>query len=149
MTLSMSSGMGTPMHSPYAAGLATHAGEAHAATGITAYAWLLVALPAFGALLLLVGGRRTNSFGPVLATAKDIRINTLSKAGRPVPLSRQGFFLAGLIVLMVAYVSPLEGLADELLTYHMIQHLLIMDVAALLFVLGLTGPVMQPGRPHS
>jgi putative membrane protein len=47
-------------------------------------------------------------------------------------------------VLMIAYVSPLEGLADELLTFHMIQHLLIMDVAALFFVLGLTGPVMQP-----
>src|SRR5690348_12651008 len=78
------------------------------------------------------------------AIAYAIRINTLSKEGRPVPLFRQGFFLAGLIVLMIAYVSPLEGLADELLTYHMIQHLLIMDVAALLFVLGLTGPVMQP-----
>jgi putative membrane protein len=80
----------------------------------------------------------------VAAIAYAVRINTLSKAGRPVPLWRQGFFLAGLIVLMIAYVSPLEGLADELLTYHMIQHLLIMDVAALFFVLGLTGPVMQP-----
>jgi putative membrane protein len=80
----------------------------------------------------------------VAAIAYAVRINTLSKAGRPVPLFRQLFFLAGLVVLMIAYVSPLEGLADELLTYHMIQHLLIMDVAALLFVLGLTGPVMQP-----
>jgi cytochrome c oxidase assembly factor CtaG len=78
------------------------------------------------------------------AIAYAIRINTLSKAGRPVPMWRQGFFLAGLVVLMIAYVSPLEGLADELLTWHMVQHLLIMDVAALLFVLGLTGPVMQP-----
>lgn len=39
-----------------------------AATGVAAYAWLLVAFPAFGALLLMVGGRRTESFGPVLAT---------------------------------------------------------------------------------
>ncbi|MCZ3386042.1 MAG: NADH-quinone oxidoreductase subunit L [Actinomycetia bacterium] len=30
--------------------------------------WLLIALPLFGAIVLLVGGRRTNSFGPVLAT---------------------------------------------------------------------------------
>ncbi|WP_083841748.1 NADH-quinone oxidoreductase subunit L [Mobilicoccus pelagius] len=30
--------------------------------------WLVVALPLFGAALLLIGGRRTNSFGPVLAT---------------------------------------------------------------------------------
>jgi NADH-quinone oxidoreductase subunit L len=51
------------------AALAPAAGEVHAASGFTAYAWLLVALPALGALLLLVGGRRTDSFGPVLATA--------------------------------------------------------------------------------
>jgi cytochrome c oxidase assembly factor CtaG len=80
----------------------------------------------------------------VAAIAYAVRINTLSKEGRPVPLWRQLFFLAGLVVLLIAYVSPLEGLADELLAYHMVQHLLIMDVAALFFVLGLTGPVMQP-----
>ncbi len=38
-----------------------------AATGAASLAWLLVALPALGALVLLVGGRRTDSFGPVLA----------------------------------------------------------------------------------
>lgn len=80
----------------------------------------------------------------VAAIAYAVRINTLSKEGRPVPLWRQVFFLVGLIALMIAYVSPLEGLAEERLTFHMIQHLLIMDVAALFFVLGLTGPVMQP-----
>ena len=50
--------------------LVTDGGAAAAtATGFTAYAWLLVALPAFGAALLLIGGRRTDSFGPLLATA--------------------------------------------------------------------------------
>lgn len=80
----------------------------------------------------------------VAATAYAIRILHLSSAGRPVPLARQLSFLAGLIVLGVALVSPLDRLSDELLTFHMIQHLLIMDVAALLVVFGLTGPVMQP-----
>ena len=61
-----------------------------------------------------------------------------------MPLRRQVSFLAGLVVIGVALVSPLDGLADELLTFHMLQHLLIMDVAALLIVLGLTGPIMQP-----
>src|SRR6478736_2516465 len=55
--------------STYAVGLATHEGEAHAASGVTAYAWLLVALPLLGAAVLLLGGRRTDKFGPVLATA--------------------------------------------------------------------------------
>jgi NADH-quinone oxidoreductase subunit L len=50
--------------------LVTEGGAAAAtATGVTAYAWLLVALPAFGAALLLLGGRRTDGFGPLLATA--------------------------------------------------------------------------------
>lgn len=80
----------------------------------------------------------------VLATLYAVRITHLAADGRPVPLRRQLSFLAGLIVIGVALVSPLNGLADELLTFHMIQHLLIMDVAALLLVLGLTGPIMQP-----
>ena len=36
----------------------------HAAEGISAYGWLLVALPMLGAAVLLLGGRRTNSWGP-------------------------------------------------------------------------------------
>jgi NADH-quinone oxidoreductase subunit L len=47
--------------------LATAEGAAAAATGITAYAWLLIVSPALGALVLLVGGKRTDRFGPVLA----------------------------------------------------------------------------------
>ena len=80
----------------------------------------------------------------VMASAYAIRIMRLAGTGRAVPLWRQAFFLAGLAVLAIALVSPIDRLADELLTAHMIQHLLIMDVAALFLVLGLTGPVMQP-----
>ncbi|MGH3979647.1 MAG: NADH-quinone oxidoreductase subunit L [Pseudonocardiaceae bacterium] len=39
------------------------------AEGLAQYAWLLVALPALGALVLLVGGRRTNAFGHLLGCA--------------------------------------------------------------------------------
>ncbi|MDQ2755038.1 MAG: NADH-quinone oxidoreductase subunit L, partial [Actinomycetota bacterium] len=49
--------------------LAEAPAPAVAATGITSYAWLLVALPALGAAVLLLGGKRTNKFGPLLATA--------------------------------------------------------------------------------
>ena len=37
--------------------------------GLGQYAWLLVALPAFGALVLLVGGRRTDRWGHLLGCA--------------------------------------------------------------------------------
>ncbi|MBV8541975.1 MAG: NADH-quinone oxidoreductase subunit L [Pseudonocardiales bacterium] len=39
------------------------------AVGVAHYAWLLVALPALGALVLLVGGRRTNAWGHLLGCA--------------------------------------------------------------------------------
>jgi len=38
------------------------------ASGMTSLAWLLVALPLLGAAILLLGGWRTNAFGPALAT---------------------------------------------------------------------------------
>lgn len=67
----MSTGMGNLLQTsgPYAAGVATQTGEAQAASGITAFAWLLIGLPLLGAAVLLLGGRRTKAFGPVLATA--------------------------------------------------------------------------------
>jgi NADH-quinone oxidoreductase subunit L len=49
--------------------LAVAEGTATAATGITASAWLLVALPMLGAAVLLLGGRATDKWGPVFATA--------------------------------------------------------------------------------
>jgi NADH-quinone oxidoreductase subunit L len=43
-----------------------------AATGVFANLWVLIALPLIGAIILLVGGNRTNSFGPLLAVALPI-----------------------------------------------------------------------------
>ena len=39
------------------------------ATGAASVAWLLVALPALGALVLFVGGRRTDRWGHLLGVA--------------------------------------------------------------------------------
>ncbi len=41
----------------------------HAAAGIASYGWLLVALPLFGAAVLLLGGRKTDKWGPLFAVA--------------------------------------------------------------------------------
>ena len=43
-------------------------GAIQQASGTSSLAWLLVALPLLGAAILLLGGRRTNRFGPALAT---------------------------------------------------------------------------------
>jgi cytochrome c oxidase assembly factor CtaG len=72
------------------------------------------------------------------------RASTLAAKGRPVPLWRQLCFAAGLLTIVVALISPVGHIAEELVIAHMIEHLLLGDIATLLLVLGLTGPLLQP-----
>ena len=72
------------------------------------------------------------------------RVRTLARERRPVPGWRQACFAAGLIVLAIALSAPVDTLADQLLVAHMVEHLLIGDIAALLIVLGFTGPLLAP-----
>ena len=50
-------------------------------------------------------------------------------------------FATGVAVGALAVVSPLDAVAEDQLSAHMAQHLLLGDVAPLLIVLGLRGPV--------
>jgi len=72
------------------------------------------------------------------------RCATLRGQGREVPLWRQLCFGVGLLLLVAADLPPLATIAEELLVAHMVQHLLVGDLAALLVALGLTGPLLQP-----
>ncbi len=72
------------------------------------------------------------------------RTRTLSGQGRPVAAWRQESFAAGVLLAALAVCPPVDSLADDVLAAHMAQHLVIGDLAALLVVLGLTGPVLQP-----
>ena len=72
------------------------------------------------------------------------RAATLAERGRPVPLWRQICFAIGLLLIVVVLVTPISDVADELVIAHMIEHLLIGDIASLFIVLGLTGPLLQP-----
>jgi putative membrane protein len=87
-------------------------------------------------------------FLPVLALVWWLpyraRAKKLAHQRRAVPQWRQACFAAGLIVLAVALSPPVDVLADQLLVAHMAEHLLIGDVAALLIVLGFTGPLLAP-----
>jgi cytochrome c oxidase assembly factor CtaG len=72
------------------------------------------------------------------------RVMVLSWAGRPVPLWRQICFGSGLALIAIALFSPVGHLAEELVIAHMVEHLLIGDIASLLLVLGLTKSILQP-----
>jgi cytochrome c oxidase assembly factor CtaG len=73
-----------------------------------------------------------------------LRSRALAEHGRPVPRWRYACYVAGLLVLEVAVSPPVDTLSDQLLMAHMAEHLLIGDIAALLLVLGLTGPLIAP-----
>lgn len=72
------------------------------------------------------------------------RATTLAQRDRPLPLWRQICFAAGLLVIGAALVTPISDAAEELVIAHMVEHLMIGDLATLLLVLGLTGPLLQP-----
>jgi putative membrane protein len=71
------------------------------------------------------------------------RARTLAMDDHPVPGWRQACFYGGFIVIGAALTS-LGSASQELLYVHMIEHLLLGDIAALLIVLGLTGPLLVP-----
>ncbi|HEX2412537.1 MAG TPA: cytochrome c oxidase assembly protein [Solirubrobacteraceae bacterium] len=73
-----------------------------------------------------------------------IRARTLARRGRPVPRWRIACFGAGLVVLTIAISDPVLDLAGSTFAAHMAEHLLIADVAAVLLVLGVTGPLLAP-----
>jgi putative membrane protein len=55
-------------------------------------------------------------------------------------------YAAGLLVLAVALLSPLDPIGDKyLLSAHMLQHVLLSDIAPALLVLGLRAPVLPLG----
>jgi putative membrane protein len=71
------------------------------------------------------------------------RVRTLALTSHPVPGWRQGCFYAGFVTIAAA-LTGLGPDSQELLYVHMIEHLMLSDIGALLIVLGLTGPLLAP-----
>jgi len=53
-------------------------------------------------------------------------------------------FGLGLVVTLAALVSPIDVLGDQLLFMHMVQHVLLLDIAPILLILGLTKVLLRP-----
>jgi cytochrome c oxidase assembly factor CtaG len=69
---------------------------------------------------------------------------TLRREGRPVATWRVVSFMSAIVVVVAVQLPPLDTLADEVLLAHMIQHIIIGEIASLFIVLGLTGPMLAP-----
>ncbi len=76
--------------------------------------------------------------------AYGIRASNLARDGRPVPRWRIVCYFSGLALILAMFISPVAHIGEELVLAHMIQHLVIGDVAALLIVFGLTRSVLAP-----
>jgi putative membrane protein len=72
-----------------------------------------------------------------------LRAHRLAGTPRAVPGWRRACFIGGLC-LIVATLTAMGSLADDLFWAHMVEHLVIGDLGTLLLVLGLTGPVLAP-----
>jgi putative membrane protein len=59
-----------------------------------------------------------------------------------------GGFMLGLFLIWLAIASPLSSLDHEMLTAHMVQHLLLMTFAAPLILLGAPLKTLMYGMPH-
>ena len=57
---------------------------------------------------------------------------------------RLASFLSGIALIAVALVSPVDRLGEQAFVMHMVQHLLLLDVASILLILGLTKVILRP-----
>ena len=73
------------------------------------------------------------------------RAQTLRRRGTPVPAWRILVFATGIALLVLAFASPIAAIGErELFSFHMLQHVLIGDLAPLCLLAGCTGPILRP-----
>jgi putative membrane protein len=79
----------------------------------------------------------------VVGVLYALRVHRLRGTPRAVPAWRQACLYAGLLLALVT-LTLVGDAADDRFTWHMVEHLVLGDLATLLVVLGLTGPVLAP-----
>jgi cytochrome c oxidase assembly factor CtaG len=78
------------------------------------------------------------------------RVQTLAGRGMRVPRWRITSFAAGVLLVVTALASPIAWLGEErLFSFHMVQHVLLGDLAPLALLLGLNGPILRPVLVHA
>jgi putative membrane protein len=80
----------------------------------------------------------------IVAALYARRVLTLRRRGTPVPSWRLYLFALGILTLLVALVSPVHALGEQMFSFHMLQHVLLGDLAPLALLAGLTGPILRP-----
>jgi putative membrane protein len=63
---------------------------------------------------------------------------------RAAPVGKLVLWWTGLLALFAALISPLDRLGEQLASAHMVQHLLIADLAAIALTVALTRHILRP-----
>jgi cytochrome c oxidase assembly factor CtaG len=63
---------------------------------------------------------------------------------RAAGFGRLALWWSGLLALFVALISPLDRLGEQFASAHMVQHLLLADVAAICLILATTRHILRP-----
>jgi cytochrome c oxidase assembly factor CtaG len=66
------------------------------------------------------------------------------RAATEAPVWRLCCFIGALLATLLALVSPLDELADQLFSMHMVQHVLLLDVVPILAIVGFTKVILRP-----
>jgi putative membrane protein len=80
------------------------------------------------------------------AVIYGLRWRTARREGgaRAAPVGRAVLWGLGVFCLFVALISPVDALGGEFASFHMLQHLLIADLAPIFLTLGLTKWILRP-----
>lgn len=75
---------------------------------------------------------------------RQVRIGASPRSAVEAPVWRLCCFMASVLVAMIALISPLDALADQLFFMHMAQHILLLDAVPILAILGFTKVILRP-----
>jgi putative membrane protein len=79
------------------------------------------------------------------ALAYGVRARTLRRRSTPLPRWRILLFSLGIALLSLSFASPVAAIGErELFSFHMLQHVVIGDLAPLCLLAGLSGPMLRP-----
>jgi cytochrome c oxidase assembly factor CtaG len=82
----------------------------------------------------------------VLTVGYVVRWRRVRASGstRGASFGRLAAWLGGVLCIAIALISPIDTLADQVFAMHMVQHVLLLDFAPILLILGLTKVLLRP-----
>jgi putative membrane protein len=82
--------------------------------------------------------------GVYVARWRRVRAQGGLRGRREAPTWALVSYLGGVFALAIALISPVDRLAEQAFTMHMVQHVLLLDIAPIALICGLTKVILRP-----